>query len=225
MLYQSFARYTVARDDIDDARGKAYFVRNFREGQRSEGRKFRGFQHHRVAGRQRRRDFPRQHQQREIPGNDLSDHAAGGVIPELLLDKLCPTRVMVEMAGYQRNIQIAAFTDGFAVVESLEYGEPARMLLHLASQRIEKARTLVSGQFLPAAQGGTRGLHGGFDVGGASLGYIGDFFAGRGIAGFEISSLNRCLELPVDEMAEAALVALEPEQGLFRVLGRRSVLH
>ena len=42
-------------------------------------RLFRGLEHNRVAGRQRRRHFPGQHQQWEIPGDDLPDDTNGPV--------------------------------------------------------------------------------------------------------------------------------------------------
>ncbi|SAL85066.1 hypothetical protein AWB67_06843 [Caballeronia terrestris] len=47
----------------------------FDQHQQRGGRLLGGFQHHAVACGERRSEFPRRHQDREIPGNDLPDHA------------------------------------------------------------------------------------------------------------------------------------------------------
>ena len=65
------ARRAVAGDDVDDARRQAHLDADFGEGQRRQRGEFGGLQHHRIARSQRGRDLPRQHQQREIPRNDL----------------------------------------------------------------------------------------------------------------------------------------------------------
>ena len=65
------ARRAVAGDDVDDARRQARLDADFGERQRRQRREFGGLQHHRIAGGQRRRDLPGEHQQREIPRNDL----------------------------------------------------------------------------------------------------------------------------------------------------------
>ena len=64
---------SVARHDIHDAVGNAGFLNQFAEQKSGEGRLFRGLQHDGAAGRESRAKFPGRHQQRKIPGNDLSD--------------------------------------------------------------------------------------------------------------------------------------------------------
>ena len=61
-------RFAVARNDIHHAVGNAGFLNQFAEQQRRERRLLGRFQHDRASGRQRRAQFPRRHQQREIPG-------------------------------------------------------------------------------------------------------------------------------------------------------------
>ena len=58
-------------DDVDHARRQVGLLADLGEGQRGERRGLGRLQHDGVAARQRRRDLPRQHQQREVPRDDL----------------------------------------------------------------------------------------------------------------------------------------------------------
>src|SRR4029077_18029455 len=117
----------------------------FSKGQSGERGELRGLKHHGVAGGERGGNLPRQHEQGKIPRNDLTNDTAGLVTGKFLCEELCPTGVMVEMAGDQRNIDVAAFTNRLAVVKRFQDGEAARMLLHLTRQRVEKLGTLMCG--------------------------------------------------------------------------------
>ena len=143
MLDQSFAGGTVAGHDVDHAGGQSDFLANFGEGERGERGELRGLQHDGVSGGQRGRNFPRQHEQRKIPRNDLPDHAAGGVAGKFRFEQLRPSGVVIEMARDQRNIDVAAFADRFAVVDGFEHGQAARVLLHRPRQGIQIARARV----------------------------------------------------------------------------------
>ena len=52
--------------------------------------------------------------------------------------------MVIEVASDERNIDVAAFPDGFAVVESFENGEMAGMFLDLAGDGVEKFCALVT---------------------------------------------------------------------------------
>jgi hypothetical protein len=86
---------------------------------------------------ERRRDLPGQHQQREVPGNDLADDADRRQPRELAVAQLRPARVVVEVARDERDVDVARLADRLAVVERLEHREQARVLLHLARDRVE----------------------------------------------------------------------------------------
>src|SRR5208337_3418525 len=103
-------------------------------------REFGRLQNHGVSCCQSGRNLPRQHQQREIPWNNLTDDPARNVVGKFLLQKLRPTRMMIEMPRDQRNINVATLADGLAVVHRLKNGEEPRMLLHQARDGIEVAR-------------------------------------------------------------------------------------
>ena len=68
-------RRSVARQHVHHAVREAGFHDQFADAQRGQRRLLGGLHHHCVAGGQRRRQLPRLHQQREIPGNDLPHHA------------------------------------------------------------------------------------------------------------------------------------------------------
>src|SRR5215470_11697598 len=78
---------------------------------------------------------------------------------------------------------------------------------------------------LPSWHRGAGSLYCCIDVSGASLRDVGDLFTGGRIGCLEIFSFGRWLELSVDEVAEAALVMIEPQQGFFGILGSWAVFH
>ena len=108
---------------------QAHFLANFGEGQRGQRRELRGFEDDCIAGGQRRRNFPGQHQQRKVPRNDLPDHAAGGVSGKFLLQQLCPSGMVIEVANHKRNVDVTALADGLAVVDCFENGQASRVFL------------------------------------------------------------------------------------------------
>ena len=63
-------------------------------------------------------------------------HAHGAVVGEFFRLQLRPAGVMVEVARGQRQIDIARFADGLAVVQGFEHGEQARMPLQQTGQRV-----------------------------------------------------------------------------------------
>ena len=85
MLHQRFASRSVAGDDVHDAGGEASFPANLGKCERRQGCKFRGLEHHGISGCQRGGNLPRQHKQRKIPRDDLTDDAASRVSRKLLL--------------------------------------------------------------------------------------------------------------------------------------------
>ena len=143
MFDERFTGGTIARDDVHHAAGESRFLAKFGKRQRSERSELGGLQHDRVARRQCGSNFPCQHQQREVPRNHLPDNSAGFMIREFLIQQLSPSGVIVKMPGDQRDINVAAFTDGLAVIHGLQHGEQPRMFLNQSRQRIEVSRPHV----------------------------------------------------------------------------------
>ena len=151
--------FAVAGHDIEDARRQARLLRQFGEQKSRERGEFGGLQHDRAAERQRRRHFPGQHQEREVPRNDLTHHADWLIVGEFRFLKLGPAGMMIEMPRCQRYVEIACLAHRLAIVETFDDGEEPGMALDHARQRIEMARAPMTAEPGPARLR----LSGGFD--------------------------------------------------------------
>ena len=148
---------------------------------------------------------------------------SGSMAGELAVAQLRPARVVVEVARDQRDVDVARLADRLAVVERLEHGEQARVLLHLARERVEVARALVAGQAAPGGEGAPRGLDRRTNLFGRRLRDPRELLAGGGIDAVEVLAPRR--EGAADEVAEDPPVAVEPLDRGPRRFGRRAVLH
>src|SRR5580692_1419808 len=137
MLYQRLAGGPIAGDDVDHSVRQADLLANLGKRQRGQRSELRRLQHRRVSGSNGRRNFPRQHEQWKIPRNDLSDDSAGGVVRKLSIQQLCPAGVMIKMADDQRDIDVAALTNRFPVIDGFKYREPSRMSLNGAGHGVQ----------------------------------------------------------------------------------------
>src|SRR5581483_6588282 len=225
MFHQRFSGRAVAGDDVHHSGRQANFAAYVRKSKRGKRCKLRRFEDHRVTGCERGRDLPGQHEQREIPGNDLADDTTGGVIRELLSEQLRPAGVVIEVARYQWNVDITAFPNWFAIVQRLQNGEPARVALHCSGDGVQITRPPVRSQGLPFRKGLASSFNGHVDVCGRSLRYASDFFSRRGIQRIEMHAVNGLLPYTADKVAEGAVVAIEPGECVLGILGRGAVLH
>ena len=205
--------------------GQFDLLADFGKCKRSQRGELRGFQHDGVSCRQRGRDLPGQHEQGEVPGNDLADDAARGVVGELLLEELRPAGVMIEMPRDQRNIEVAALANRFSVVHGFEHGQAARVLLHLSGDSVQITSPNVRSESLPLGKCRTPGFDGSVDVGGRSLRHAGELLAGGRVCGVEVFSGSGRSPRPIDKVAEAALVVVEPGERFFRIFRRGAVFH
>ena len=92
------------------------------EEERGERRRLGGLQHDGVAARERGRDLPREHEQREVPRDDLPDDAErrGAAVRERVLELVGPAGVVEEVRGRERHVDVARLLDRLAAVERLE---------------------------------------------------------------------------------------------------------
>ena len=225
MLDEQLPRLAVAGDHVQDARRQAGRVRQLGERQGGERRELGGLQDDGAARGERRSDFPRHHQQREVPGDDLADDARGTVAGEFRLEQLRPAGVMVEVASDERNIDVAGLADRLAVVEALEHGEQPGMFLHRARQGVEVARPGVAGEARPGGQGGTRGGDGGVHVRCAGLDDPGERGARRRVDDVEAAAVLPRHPPAAHVEPERAAVTGKPLQDRLIGLRRRPVLH
>ena len=103
----------------------------------------------------------------------MADYAAGFVAGEFLGEELGPAGVVVEVAGDERDVDVARFADGLAVVESFEDGKAAGVFLDLAGDGVEISRAGVGSERLPSWESVAGGFYGGVDVVGGALGDVG----------------------------------------------------
>ena len=215
----------VAGDDVEHAIRHPGDPAKLGKHQRRQTGKFGRLEHHRVAGGQGWSDFPGQHQQREIPWDDLADHAQRLIIGELFFGELGPAGVMIKMPGHQRDIDIARFADRLAIIQRLEHGQRPAVFLHQPRQPIENARPAMPRQGGPvrlrAARRGNRQI----EIGFAALGDFGQHFTGRRIDRLEPRTRTRRHPVAVDKMAETPLVTVEPGDDRCRPLGGGAVIH
>jgi len=223
MVDDRLAHAAIAGDDVDHATWDAGALADLGEQQGGQRRVLGRLEHDSVTGGQRRRDLPCQHQEREVPRHDLAHHANGAVVREFFGLQLGPAGVMVEVARGQRQVGVAGFADGLAIVQRLEHREQARVLLQQARERIHDLRAAMPTQGDPARLRAARGGDGAFDVVLRRLRHLGQLAAVGGIVGGE----GRAGLAPgvVDEQAEAAAMLVQPRERFLGTLWCRTVIH
>ena len=152
--------------------------------------------------------FHAQHQQREIPRDDLADDAerrdaaAGRDVVELVR----PARVIEEMRRRHRHVEVARLLDRLAAVHRLGDGELARAILQQPRDAVEVFRALAAGHLAPdVVERALRRLVGGVDIGGAGERDLGELLLVGRVDGVEIFAGLRRDELAVDEKIVARL--------------------
>src|SRR4051794_29411898 len=165
-------RASVAGDDVHDTGRKLGLAQHVAEEERGQRRRLSRLQYDGIAGGQCGRDLPREHQQREVPRDDLSRDADRLRTPvrERVLELVRPAGVVEEVRGRERQVDVARLLDRLAAVQRLEHGELARALLEDARDAEHVLRALGPGQRRPAVREGVaRGPDGGVDLRGARL--------------------------------------------------------
>ena len=223
MLDERRARIAVARDDVEHTRRQARLLGDLGEEQRRERGEFGGLQHHRIAEGQRRRHLPGEHQERKVPGNDLTDDAHRLIVGELALLQLRPAGMVIEMARRQRHVEITRLTDRLAIVEAFDDSEETGMALDETGQRIKMTRAAMAAEPGPAGLRLARRLHRRVDIARRSFRQLRQHFAGRGLQRVEMTFAID--PLAGDEVAETLVVLGEPGARFGIALGRRAVIH
>ena len=216
------ARFTVACDDVHDTSGHASLVADFGKDHRGERREFGGFEDDGVAHRQGGRDFPCEHQEREVPWDDLTADAQGLGVGQFLVHELRHACVVVEVADRQRHVDVAGFADRLPVIQGFHDGEEARVFLHQARDGVEDAGAGVA-VFGPCGLCLASGFDGECHFFGGAFGDACEFDARCGVCRGEV--VAQVTELTVDIVTSDASTISDPSERLFAAFGGRAVVH
>ena len=109
MIDHQCASFGSAGDDVDHTGWESGILQDRCELERSDRCRFGGFDYYRIAGGEGWRDFPCQHQEREIPWDHLADDAewrepaTGGDMIEFI----GPAGVIEKVRGRHRQVEVA----------------------------------------------------------------------------------------------------------------------
>ncbi len=169
---------------------------------------FSGFEHHAVTGGQGRRQFPRGHQQWEVPRDDLADHAQRfvevvrrGQFVDLGAGAFLgadATGEVAEVVSGQRDVGVEGFPHGLAVVPGFGDGQQFEVLFDAVGNFQQHQRTVLSRGLAPGICGGMGGVEGFVDVFGSGAREFGDGLAvdRRGVG--EVVAIHRRNEFAAD---------------------------
>ena len=192
------------------ALGEACLERQLAEAQRGQRRLLGGLQDQRAARRERRRDLPDRHQQREVPGHDLgadadrlaqrvTEQVAAGDRDRLALDLRRPARVVAQVGDRGGDVALGR-GQRLAVVERLELGELLAVGLDQLGERVHEPGALrrrdLAQRALERRAGGGDGA---VDVLGAGLGDGADRLAGRRVDRLEGAPVGGLGALAADQ--------------------------
>jgi hypothetical protein len=218
-----------AVDDIENA-GRQEIGDQLHDDEDAERGLFGGLENHAIAGGERRRQLPRRHQDREIPGNDLTDDAERLVIVighSLVIDLrdtaflgAHDTGEIAPVIDHQRHVRIGRLADRLAVIERLDQGQQVEIGLQLVRDLVQNAGAL-----------GHRGLALGifrlvgrverqFDVGGRGARHRAELLARDRTRIVEVASFDRGHPFAADEIVVAV-----PDQDLFGHFLNRLMIH
>ena len=176
------------RHEVHDAAGKAGVLEDLGKLEGGDRRRLRGLQDDAVSHRQRGRQLPREHEEREVPRDHLADDAKGRHRPARrhILQLVRPTRVVEEMGSRHRDIEVARLLDRLSAVDRLGDRELPRPVLQEASDAEEVLAPLPSRKRGPGPEGppggGIRGVH----VGGSRERDLGELPLVGGVDGIEV---------------------------------------
>ena len=176
---------------IDDAVRNAGFLGELGDPERRKGGLLGGLEHKGAAGGQGGSPFPRLHQQREVPWDDLADHADGfmpGVAEEVTIDRdrlavdlVRPAGVVAVALDGEGEVRGKGVANRLAIVERLKGGEFILVLFDEVGQAVEDTAAFRRAHAPPRSriEGPARGGHGKVDVGLVAFGNIADLFTSR----------------------------------------------
>ncbi len=221
MVDERGAGLAVAGEDLDHALGEAGLQSELAEADRGQRRLLGRLEDQRAAGRERGGDLPRRHQQRVVPGHDLSadadrlaqrvaEHVAGRDGDRFALDLRRPAGVVAQVGDRGGDVAFGS-AERLAVVERFELGELGPVCLQQIGQRVHEPgpfrRRDLSHRTVERGAGGGDGA---VDVVGAGVGEGDDRLAGGGIDALERAAVGGLNGFAPDQQPERTSVDQVP---------------
>ena len=223
MFYDHLTDSAIACNNVDNALGNTRLATNISEEKSGQRSILRRLQDHSIAHSNRRRDLPRQHQQGEIPRDNLSANAQRLSVRQLAFHQLRHARMIVKMPLHEGDINVATLADRLAVVEGLKHRKKAAVFLQQTGNRVKYPRPPMASEFLPFGLGFACRLNGQINVGGTALSKRSQRLSvGRVTAQKALARFGKCA---VDKVPKPRAIVGDPCKGLRRALGRFAVFH
>ena len=187
-------------------------------GQQQDGDRcgFCWLEHYAVAGAEGGRQFPGGHQDGEVPGNDLADHAQGfvEVIRHGITVKVGQSpflgahtsREITEVIDRQRNVSVQGFADGFAVVDGFGISQQFQIGFDAVGDLEQGVGTGGRRRLAPGIGGGVGGVERQFDVFGGGACRLGVDRTVDRCDDIKVLTLDRRLPLATNEVVVAGFV-------------------
>src|ERR1019366_4519069 len=154
-----------------------------------------------------------------------TNHPAGYVLGELVLQELRPAGMVIEMPRHQRNINVATLADGLAVVHRLKNRHQPGMPLHQPRDGIQVARAGMRSERAPSGRRSSRGLDRHVNVRDRGLRNRRELLPVRRIDSVEILSRRGRLPTASHAMLETVAMAFQPGDCFLRILWSGPVFH
>jgi hypothetical protein len=199
---------------VEDA-GRQEVAHQLQEHQDGGRRLLGGLQHDAVARRQRRRELPDRHEDGEVPGDDLPDHAErlevvvgdGGVVDLVDRSRLRSDDAgeVAEVVDGERHVGGHRLAHRLSVVPGLGHRQQLEVLLHAVGDLVEDDGPGRVGGLAPGHLGGVGGVEGEVDVGLVGSGDLAERLSRHRRDVLKVLPLHRCDPLPADVVLVALL--------------------
>ena len=200
---------TETRDDVDHTRGEASLLDQLTHVQTGERGLLGSLHDNGVTGRHGGGNLPGPHEEREVPGDDLTADTNGLVagvakgigvgVNGLAVDLVGPSGVVANAANGVAHVDLGN-VESLAVVSSLESSQVVNFPLHQVGQLGQQAAAFGGGHLAPGALESLAGRgDGSVDILLGSLVDGGDGLFGSGVGGLEGLALSTLDVFVVDE--------------------------
>jgi hypothetical protein len=209
------ASLAVTRDNIKNTRGETNLLGKLSSVKRREGSGLGRFQDNSVTSGECGANLPRKHEQRKVPGNDLTTDTNGlsaNVIKvartrvnNVTIDLVGPAAVVSDTVCRELDIN-SGKGKRLTIVEGLDRSKGLSMLLNLVSEVVKESTSVRRVTKTPVIKGSLGGLNGKLNIGLASfVNFSNLLFSGRVFNG-EFLAILRLDKLVVNEKTSRLLV-------------------